>query len=129
MKLTIEGLSKTYPNGIRALKDVSLSVGKGMFGLLGPNGAGKSSLMRTIATLQEADRGRIFLDEVDVLRDKTAVRRLLGYLPQDFGVYPKLSAEMMLNHVARLKGIGSAGERKEIVDSLLANVNLYSDRK
>jgi ABC-type multidrug transport system ATPase subunit len=100
-----------------------------MFGLLGPNGAGKSSLMRTIATLQEADEGTIFLDGLDVLHNKTEVRKLLGYLPQEFGVYPRISAEQMLDHVARLKGVQQAGERKELVGELLNNVNLYKDRK
>src|SRR6195952_966300 len=129
MKLVINSLSKTYANGVHALKNVSLTLDSGMFGLLGPNGAGKSSLMRTIATLQEADKGSIFLDELDVLRSKTKVRQLLGYLPQEFGVYPKVSAERMLDHIARLKGINNAGERKELVGSLLENVNLSKDRK
>jgi len=100
-----------------------------MFGLLGPNGAGKSSLMRTIATLQEADSGTITLDEIDVLQDKTKVRQLLGYLPQEFGVYPRISAEQMLDHVARLKGVDRAGERKDLVEGLLNKVNLFKDRK
>ncbi len=129
MKLTINSLSKTYSNGVNALKDVSLVLENGMFGLLGPNGAGKSSLMRTIATLQEADEGTVFLDELDVLKNKTRVRQLLGYLPQEFGVYPKISAERMLDHIAQLKGVGNAGERKELVGSLLENVNLSRDRK
>lgn len=129
MKLTIKSLSKTYSNGVNALKDVSLVLENGMFGLLGPNGAGKSSLMRTIATLQEADRGSVFLDGLDVLKSKTRVRQLLGYLPQEFGVYPKISAERMLDHIARLKGVENAGERKELVGSLLENVNLSRDRK
>jgi ABC-type multidrug transport system ATPase subunit len=129
MKLTIQNLSKTYSNGVKALKDVSLTLENGMFGLLGPNGAGKSSLMRTIATLQEADEGRVFLDDLDVLKDKTRVRQLLGYLPQEFGVYPKISAERMLDHIAQLKGVGNSGERKELVGSLLENVNLSKDRK
>ena len=129
MKLTINSLSKTYSNGVHALKDVSLILENGMFGLLGPNGAGKSSLMRTIATLQEADEGTVFLDELDVLKNKTRVRQLLGYLPQEFGVYPKISAERMLDHIARLKGVENAGERKELVRSLLENVNLSKDRK
>ena len=129
MKLTINALSKTYANGVQALKDVSLTLGNGMFGLLGPNGAGKSSLMRTIATLQEADQGTILLDELDVLRNKTQVRQLLGYLPQEFGVYPKISAERMLDHIAQLKGVSHAGERKELVGALLENVNLSKDRK
>lgn len=129
MKLVINSLSKTYTNGVNALKDVSLTLNNGMFGLLGPNGAGKSSLMRTIATLQEADSGSIMLDELDVLKDKTRVRHLLGYLPQEFGVYPKISAERMLDHIAQLKGIGNTGERKEIVHGLLEKVNLFKDRK
>lgn len=129
MQLAIGSLSKTYPNGVRAIQNVSLTLGNGMFGLLGPNGAGKSSLMRTIATLQEADSGSIFLDDLDVLRNKIRVRQLLGYLPQEFGVYPRISAEQMLDHVARLKGIDRAGERKDLVNELLNNVNLYKDRK
>lgn len=129
MNLSINALSKTYANGVHALKDVTLSLSNGMFGLLGPNGAGKSSLMRTIATLQEADEGTISLDNLDVLKNKTEVRQLLGYLPQEFGVYPKVSAERMLGHIARLKGIENAGERKELVGSLLENVNLSKDRK
>jgi ABC-2 type transport system ATP-binding protein len=129
MKLVINSLSKTYANGVHALKDVSLTLENGMFGLLGPNGAGKSSLMRTIATLQEADKGSVFLDDLDVLKNKTEVRQLLGYLPQEFGVYPKISAERMLDHIAQLKGIGNASERKELVGSLLENVNLSKDRK
>lgn len=129
MKLTIQNLSKTYPNGVRAIHDVSLTLGNGMFGLLGPNGAGKSSLMRTIATLQEADSGTITLNEIDVLQDKTKVRQLLGYLPQEFGVYPRISAEQMLDHVARLKGVDRAGERKDLVEGLLNKVNLFKDRK
>ncbi|HVV03166.1 MAG TPA: ABC transporter ATP-binding protein [Puia sp.] len=129
MQLVIRGLSKTYKGGVRALKDVNLTLTNGMFGLLGPNGAGKSSLMRTIATLQEADEGTIFFDGLDVLHHKTEVRKLLGYLPQEFGVYPRISAEQMLDHVARLKGVQQAGERKELVGELLHNVNLYKDRK
>ncbi len=129
MKLTIKSLSKTYSNGVNAIKDVSLVLENGMFGLLGPNGAGKSSLMRTIATLQEADEGTVFLDDLDVLKNKTRVRQLLGYLPQEFGVYPKISAERMLDHIAQLKGVGNATERKELVGSLLENVNLSKDRK
>lgn len=129
MKLTINSLSKTYANGVHALKDVSLTLTNGMFGLLGPNGAGKSSLMRTIATLQEADAGTVFLDDLDVLKNKTEVRQLLGYLPQEFGVYPKVSAERMLDHIAQLKGVGNSGERKDIVQALLEKVNLFKDRK
>ena len=129
MKLSIDSLSKTYANGVHALKNVSLTLNNGMFGLLGPNGAGKSSLMRTIATLQEADKGNVFLDDLDVLNNKTSVRQLLGYLPQEFGVYPKVSAERMLDHIARLKGIDDSNERKALVGSLLENVNLSKDRK
>lgn len=129
MKLTINSLSKTYANGVHALKDVSLTLNNGMFGLLGPNGAGKSSLMRTIATLQEADSGSVFLDGLDVLKNKTHVRQLLGYLPQEFGVYPKISAERMLDHIAQLKGVGNSGERKDLVLGLLEKVNLFKDRK
>ena len=129
MKLVINSLSKTYANGVAALKDVSLTLTNGMFGLLGPNGAGKSSLMRTIATLQEADTGTVFLDGLDVLKNKTEVRRLLGYLPHEFGVYPKISAERMLDHIAQLKGVGNAGERNELVLGLLEKVNLFKDRK
>ena len=129
MSLTITNLSKTYPNGTQALKNVSLSIPKGMFGLLGPNGAGKSSLMRTIATLQDADTGSIMLDDIDVLRDKEAVRRVLGYLPQEFGVYPSVSAEELLDHFATLKGIANGRERKEMVAALLHQTNLYDVRK
>jgi ABC-2 type transport system ATP-binding protein len=127
--LTITGLSKTYANGVRALNNVSLTIGTGMFGLLGPNGAGKSSLMRTIATLQEPDDGSIVLDDIDVLARKDDVRRLLGYLPQEFGVYPKMSASEMLNHLAVLKGVASAGERKTMVEALLQQTNLWDVRK
>ncbi|NMH26788.1 ABC transporter ATP-binding protein [Flavobacterium silvaticum] len=129
MQLQIHDLTKTYPNGVQALKGISLTINQGMFGLLGPNGAGKSSLMRTIATLQDADSGSITLDGIDVLKDKEAVRRMLGYLPQDFGVYPKISAEQMLDHIAALKGISNKSERKEVVASLLDKVNLGSHKK
>src|ERR1700704_2615427 len=129
MKLTINSLSKTYANGVCALKDVSLTLNNGMFGLLGPNGAGKSSLMRTIATLQEADSGSVFLDDLDVLNHKTEVRQLLGYLPQEFGVYPKISAERMLDHIAQLKGVGNNSERRDLVNALLDKVNLTKDKK
>lgn len=129
MSLSITNLSKTYPNGTQALKNVSLSIPTGMFGLLGPNGAGKSSLMRTIATLQDADTGSIMLDGIDVLKDKEAVRRVLGYLPQEFGVYPKVSAEELLTHIATLKGIANAKERKDMVAALLQQTNLYDVRK
>ena len=129
MSLTISGLSKTYPNGVKALKNISLTIGNNMFGLLGPNGAGKSTLMRTIATLQEPDSGTIFLDGIDVLKDKNAVRRTLGYLPQEFGVYPKISAIDLLSHLAVMKGITGAGERKESVEALLQQTNLWAFRK
>ena len=129
MALTITGLSKTYPNGVKALKNLSLTVGNCMFGLLGPNGAGKSTLMRTIATLQDPDAGEIHLDEIDVLKDKTAVRKLLGYLPQEFGVYPKISAVSMLQHLAVMKGITNKTERNQMVDALLNQTNLWSARK
>jgi ABC-2 type transport system ATP-binding protein len=129
MKLVIDSLSKTYSNGVHALKDVTLTLNNGMFGLLGPNGAGKSSLMRTIATLQEADKGTVFLDDLDVLHNKTRVRQLLGYLPQEFGVYPKVSAERMLDHIAKLKGVEHAGERHDAVQALLEKVNLFKDRR
>jgi ABC-2 type transport system ATP-binding protein len=129
MELRISHLSKTYPNGTHALKDVSLTIPPGMFGLLGPNGAGKSTLMRTLATLQEADGGSVTLGNIDVLRDKDAVRRTLGYLPQEFGVYPKVSAEDLLDHFAVLKGITVRRERKETVKALLEQTNLYEARK
>ena len=129
MALTINGLSKTYPNGVKALKNLSLSIGNTMFGLVGPNGAGKSSLMRTVATLQDPDSGTITLDGIDVLRQKDEVRRILGYLPQEFGVYPKISALDMLLHLAILKGITSSAERKETVDALLEKTNLWDVRK
>src|SRR5438132_151618 len=127
--LSIHKLSKTYANGVQALRDVSLEIPTGMFGLLGPNGAGKSSLMRTIATLQDADAGTIVLDDIDVLREKERVRRVLGYLPQDFGVYPKVSAEDLLEHFAVLKGLTNKKERREAVDALLHQVNLWDARK
>jgi ABC-2 type transport system ATP-binding protein len=129
MQLTIESLSKTYANGVQAIKNVSLTLQQGMFGLLGPNGAGKSSLMRTIATLQEADEGSIFLDGLNVLKQKKELRQLLGYLPQEFGVYPKISAEQMLDHIAQLKGVMHKGERKDLIDYLLDKVNLSKDKK
>jgi len=128
MHLTIRNLNKTYPNGVKALQDVSLDIPTGMYGLLGPNGAGKSTLMRTLATLQEADSGSATLGDVDVLKDKDAVRRALGYLPQEFGVYPRISALEMLDHLAVLKGI-PAGSRKEVVHALLQRVNLWEHRK
>lgn len=129
MALTISGLSKTYPNGVQALRDVSLTIGNNMFGLLGPNGAGKSTLMRTVATLQDPDAGSIDLDGLDVLGKKTEVRRILGYLPQEFGVYPKVSALDMLLHLSVMKGITRSSERKEVVDALLHQTNLWEVRK
>src|SRR4249919_1964133 len=137
--LVIRGLDKTYANGVHALHQVNLDIPRGMFGLLGPNGAGKSSLMRTLATLQEADHGSVTLEgaarngvpggAIDVLRDKDAVRRQLGYLPQDFGVYPKVSAEDLLEHFAVLKGLTARKQRREVVDGLLQQVNLWDARK
>ncbi|MBN1296229.1 ABC transporter ATP-binding protein [bacterium] len=129
MELTIEHLSKTYPGGVQALQDVSLTVRSGMFGLLGPNGAGKSTLMRIIATLQEPDSGTIMLNGLDVLKEKHAVRKLLGYLPQEFGLDPKVTAEDLLDHLAVLKGIASRNRRREHVDHLLAKANLTAHRK
>ena len=128
MQLQITALSKRYRNGTQALQDVSLSIPQGMFGLLGPNGAGKSTLMRTLASLQEADSGRVSLDGIDVLRQKDEVRRLLGYLPQEFGLYPKVSAETLLTHFAQLKGIAKAGERRDVVQALLHQTNLWEHR-
>ncbi|WP_140909041.1 ABC transporter ATP-binding protein [Cognatiluteimonas lumbrici] len=132
--ITIRSLQKTYSNGVRALDYISLDIPRGMFGLLGPNGAGKSSLMRTLATLQDADAGSATMDDgsggsIDMLRDKDAVRRQLGYLPQDFGVYPKVCAEDLLNHFAILKGLVARGPRKETVEGLLKQVNLWDARK
>ncbi len=129
MVLQINNLSKQYKNGVHALNNVSITIEKGMFGLLGPNGAGKSSLMRTLATLQDADSGSVSLGDIDVLNDKTAVRKVLGYLPQEFGVYPRTSAVDLLDHLAMLKGFGNGSERKEIVNHLLNKVNLYEHRK
>ncbi|NBA84660.1 ATP-binding cassette domain-containing protein [Emticicia sp. CRIBPO] len=129
MKLSVSGLNKTYSNGVHALKDVNLTINQGMFGLLGPNGAGKSSLMRTIATLQEPDSGEIFLGDINVLTQKDEVRQTLGYLPQEFGVYPKVDAVTLLNHLAVLKGITNKGERKEVVEALLHKTNLWDARK
>ncbi len=129
MAVTISNLSKTYPNGVQALKHVSLTIGNQMFGLLGPNGAGKSTLMRTVATLQDPDSGTIHLDGLDVLDQKNEVRKILGYLPQEFGVYPKISALDMLHHLAVMKGVISSKERKEMVDALLQQTNLWEVRK
>ncbi|MEM6866679.1 MAG: ABC transporter ATP-binding protein [Bacteroidota bacterium] len=129
MKLEIQNLSKTYPNGVQALKNVSLDIGKGMFGLLGQNGAGKSTLMRTIATLQTADEGTISFNDIDVLKQPEELRKVLGYLPQEFGVYPNVTAEELLLHIADMKGITQEGERKDQVGALLQRVNLYGVRK
>jgi ABC-type multidrug transport system ATPase subunit len=129
LALTIKDLSKTYPNGVKALKNLSLSIGNSMFGLVGPNGAGKSSLMRTVATLQDPDSGSIDLDGIDALRQKDQIRRILGYLPQEFGVYPKISALDMLHHIAVMKGTTKSSERKETVDALLQQTNLWDVRK
>jgi ABC-type multidrug transport system ATPase subunit len=129
MKLTIKNLNKQYANGVKALNDVNLEIDKGMFGLLGPNGAGKSTLMRTLATLQEADSGEAWLGDIDMLNNKDAVRRTLGYLPQEFGVYPRRSAQDLMHHLAILKGFDKKKERSEMVDYLLQKVNLYEIRK
>ena len=126
--LTISHLSKTYPAGVRALHDVSLRIEPGLFGLLGPNGAGKSTLMRTLATLQAPDVGTIAFDGADVLADPVAHRRRLGYLPQDFGVYPGVSALVLLDHLARLKGLADRATRREQVEALLAQTNLWAHR-
>jgi ABC-2 type transport system ATP-binding protein len=129
LALTISGLSKTYPNGVKALKNLTLTIGNNMFGLLGPNGAGKSTLMRTVATLQDPDSGTVHLDDLDVLAQKNEVRKVLGYLPQEFGVYPKMSALDMLHHLAVLKGITNKTERTQMVDALLNQTNLWDVRK
>ena len=125
MKLTIQNISKTYPNGVEALKNVSLKIGNGMFGLLGPNGAGKSTLMRTIAALQDSDEGTITVGDIDVSKDKQSLREILGYLPQEFGVYPKISANDLLDHLAVMKGIIDSKQRKAVVESLLHQTNLW----
>lgn len=127
-KLTITNLSKTYSNGVKALDDVSIEIENGIFGLLGPNGAGKSSLMRTLATLQEADSGTANLDEIDILNQPAELRKVLGYLPQEFGVYPRITAKQLLDHMAILKGIVKKSQRKEMVNYLLDKVNLYDKR-
>ena len=129
VRLKIENLNKCYQNGVKALDNVSLSISNGMFGLLGPNGAGKSSLMRTLATLQLPDSGMITFDEVDIVKNPQEMRKQLGYLPQDFGVYPKISAVELLNHIAILKGLQDKSQRKEQVQSLLQQTNLYDVRK
>ena len=128
-ELVITNLSKTYRNGVKALQDISLQIPKGMFGLLGPNGAGKSTLMRTIATLQQADQGELQLGDLNIKTHPTELRKVLGYLPQQFGLYPSISSEMLLNHLAVLKGIINRKERKDIVEALLHRVNLYTVRK
>ncbi|MDO9316681.1 MAG: ABC transporter ATP-binding protein [Gammaproteobacteria bacterium] len=127
LSLHLKGVSKTYPGGVQALQDINLQIGRGMFGLLGPNGAGKSSLMRTIATLQQPDSGTITFDGIDVLREPTALRRVLGYLPQEFGAYPRTSALTMLKHLAALKGIHGP-QQQAVVESLLHKTNLWEAR-
>src|SRR5580704_19313359 len=129
MELRISHLSKRYPGGVQALDNVSLTIPAGMYGLLGPNGAGKSTLMRTLATLQEPDAGTATLGDIDVLRDKDATRRVLGYLPQEFGVYPKVAAEELLDHLAALKGITNGKERRDVVHALLQQTNLFDVRR
>ena len=128
MELVIKNLDKRYSNGVHALNNVSLTIPTGMFGLLGPNGAGKSSLMRTIATLQDADSGSITLGDIDVLNDKEAVRKVLGYLPQEFGVYPRTSAVDLLDNLALLKGFENKSDRKQMIEQLLVKVNLWEQR-
>jgi len=129
MNLVIENLTKTYSNKVKAIDNLSLTIGKGMFGLLGPNGAGKSSLMRTIATLQAPDSGSIIFNEIDVLKDQLSLRKILGYLPQSFGVYPKMSAEELLNYFALLKGVSNKTERDKLVNELLDITNLQDVKK
>ncbi|MFD2562359.1 ABC transporter ATP-binding protein [Aquimarina rubra] len=129
MELVINNLSKTYANGTKALQNITLNIPTGMFGLLGPNGAGKSTLMRTIATLQDADEGSITLGNTDLLKQKDEIRKVLGYLPQEFSLYPKVSAEFLLNHLAVLKGLSNKKQRKEVVEALLHKTNLYNHRK
>ncbi|HEX2222688.1 MAG TPA: ABC transporter ATP-binding protein [Thermoanaerobaculia bacterium] len=129
MELRIRDVSKTYPNGVQALKQVNLTIPRGMYGLLGPNGAGKSTLMRILATLQEPDEGSVHLGDLDVLKQKEELRRTLGYLPQEFGVYPKVSAEELLDYFALLKGIAGRRARREVVEALLRQVNLWDVRK
>ena len=129
MELKIENVSKTYPNGVRALSNVSLTIGNGMFGLLGPNGAGKSTLMRTIAALQDPDEGNITFGDIDILEDKLSVRQVLGYLPQEFGLYPKVTALDFLDLLAVMRGVTNGKERKGLVESLLQQTNLWNVRK
>ena len=126
--LKLKNLTKTYPNGVRALDNISIKISSGMFGLLGPNGAGKSSMMRTIATLQDLDKGSIFFDKLNIIENSQEFRKHLGYLPQEFGVYPRISAEQLLDHIATLKGITNKTERKDLVSYLLQKVNLYDKR-
>ncbi len=128
MELVLEGVTKTYPNGVKALDQVTLTIPRGMFGLLGPNGAGKSSLMRSVATLQPIDSGRMTFGEVDIVRQPERLRDQLGYLPQDFGVYPKVTAFDLLDHLAQLKGLGPRGPRHEVVNALLHRTNLWEHR-
>jgi ABC-type multidrug transport system ATPase subunit len=129
MQLIIKDLNKVYPNGVKALNNINLTINKGMFGLLGPNGAGKSTLMRTVATLQDPDSGSIHLGDIDAVKEKTELRKVLGYLPQDFGFYPKVSALKLLEHFAVLKGITNKKERRALVDALLEQTNLFEVRK
>jgi ABC-type multidrug transport system ATPase subunit len=129
MKLVIKNLTKTYKNGVKAIDNLSIEIGTGMFGLLGPNGAGKSSLMRTIATLQSPDAGSISFGDIDVLNDNMSLRKVLGYLPQSFGVYPKMSAEDLLDYFATLKGVANKTERNAIVKEVLEITNLYEVRR
>lgn len=129
MLLSIQNLAKTYPNGVKALDGINLEIKQGMFGLLGPNGAGKSSLMRTLATLQTSDEGSVFFEDIDILKNPMELRKILGYLPQDFGVYPKMSAEDLLAYLATLKGIASRQERNTLIKQVLEITNLYEVRK
>ena len=129
MKLVLKNLTKTYKNGVKAIDNLSIEIGTGMFGLLGPNGAGKSSLMRTIATLQSPDSGAITFGDINVLEDNMSLRKVLGYLPQSFGVYPNMSAEELLDYFATLKGIANSTERKAIVKEVLEITNLYDVRR
>lgn len=129
MELIIKNLDKKYSNGVHALNNVNLTIQKGMFGLLGPNGAGKSSLMRTLATLQDADSGTVTLGDIDILNNKDEIRKVLGYLPQEFGVYPRTSAVDLLDHLALLKGFDNKADRKQIIEQLLVKVNLWDQRK
>jgi len=129
MALKISNLTKTYKNGVKALDNLNLEIGAGMFGLLGPNGAGKSSLMRTIATLQSPDSGSITFDGIDVLNDPMRLRKILGYLPQEFGVYPKMSADDLLDYFAALKGVAAKADRSKLIKEVLEITNLYDVRK